>query len=129
MLAALQVCLGACLGAMARWLFGLLLNPLFSGFAVGTLVVNLLGSFIMGCLLGLFGLAPRLEAQWQLFLVTGFLGSFTTFSAFAGELCRMLLAGRWAASLGLALLEVTLSVLLVFLGLWLVCSRSLTNFP
>lgn len=127
MIAALQICAGACLGALARWLFGLLLNPLFSGFAAGTLAVNLLGSFIMGCLLGLFGYAPRLEAQWQLFLVTGFLGSFTTFSAFAGELCNMILAGRWGASLCLALLEVVASVLLVFLGFWLVCPRPLSG--
>lgn len=127
MFAAFQVCLGACIGALARWVFGILLNPLFSGFAAGTVAVNLLGSFIMGCLLGIFGVAPRLEAQWQLLLVTGFLGSFTTFSAFAGELCRLILAGRWAFSIGLALLEVVASVLLVFLGFWLVYPRELSS--
>lgn len=120
MIMMLEICAGACLGALSRWGANLLLNPLLQAFPLGTLAVNWLGSLGMGVLLALFQFSPQLEAQWKLPLVTGFLGSFTTFSAFAGELAAMLMAGRFFLCAGVAGLHVFGSVLMVFLGFWLV---------
>lgn len=113
----LAVCSGACLGALGRWGLGSLLNALFPALPPGTLLANLLGSFIMGAIMGATLLATQLPPSWRLFIITGFLGSFTTFSAFAGEMAKLLLGDRW----GLFALGVTAhvggSLLMVFLGM------------
>jgi CrcB protein len=54
-----------------------------SGFPFGTLIVNVLGSFVMGLLAGYFAFRPGVPQQMRLFLATGILGGFTTFSAFS----------------------------------------------
>jgi CrcB protein len=79
---ALLVAMGAGLGAMLRWFIGIYLNPLLVYFPMGTLVVNALGGFFMG--IALVYLVPASTA-WKLFCMVGFLGGFTTFSAFAAE--------------------------------------------
>lgn len=90
----LSVCLGACAGAILRFGFNLLLNPLLPVLPLGTLAVNLIGSFLMGIMAGICTLFP-VNSQLKLLAVTGFLGSFTTFSAFAGEMGNLLLEGRY----------------------------------
>lgn len=113
------ICSGACLGALLRWLFNLALNPLVSAFPLGTLAVNWLGSLIMGICLGFFALYPHISPQWKLFLITGFLGSLTTFSAFAGEIAAIIDSDRFFTALGVICLHVIGSILLVFLGMYL----------
>ena len=54
-----------------------------TGFPLGTLVVNIVGSFIMGLLAGYFLMRPGIGQHTRLFLTTGILGGFTTFSAFS----------------------------------------------
>lgn len=78
----LLVGLGGGLGAMCRHLTGVAL-PKPDGFPVGTLVVNLLGCFLIG-------LALNLEGRTRLFAVTGFLGGFTTYSAFGMESLQLM---------------------------------------
>ncbi|MDE5831791.1 MAG: fluoride efflux transporter CrcB [Desulfovibrio sp.] len=120
MIEVLAVCSGACLGALGRWGLGALLNALFPALPPGTLAANWLGSFLMGIFMGASLLAPRIPAQWRLFIVTGFLGSLTTFSAFAGEMTRLAAAGRFGLfSLGVVA-HVAGSLLMVFLGMRLV---------
>ena len=74
--------LGAALGAWARWLLGLALNPLFVALPLGTLAANLIGGYLIGIAVGLF----HFNAQWplalKLFAITGFLGGLTTFPPF-----------------------------------------------
>src|SRR5437762_12245275 len=53
------------------------------GFRVGTLIVNVAGSFMMGVLAGYFAFRPGISQHMRLFLATGVLGGFTTFSAFS----------------------------------------------
>ena len=104
----LLISLGAVMGALLRWGIGLLLNPLFSSVAFGTLIANWLGCFLIGIAMGL-----------SLLFITGFLGSFTTFSSFSAELSEKLLIGKYgeaAFTLGLHLLG---GVLLTILGIWL----------
>ncbi|WP_066335278.1 fluoride efflux transporter CrcB [Azohydromonas lata] len=95
----LAVAVGAAAGAVARWLTSLWLNNAWSGFALGTLAVNCLGGLLIGVSLAVFARAPNEMAR--LLLVTGFLGGFTTFSAFSAESLSLLLAGR----LGMAALH------------------------
>jgi CrcB protein len=90
----LAVALGAAVGAVARWLMALWLNNAWSGFALGTLAVNCLGGLLIGISLAVFARAPNEMAR--LLLVTGFLGGFTTFSAFSAESLSLLQAGRFS---------------------------------
>lgn len=115
----LAICLGACFGAVCRWGFNLLLNPLFSAIPLGTLAVNLLGSLIMGFLMAFFAFYPGISTDWKLLLITGFLGSFTTFSAFAGELAVIIQSGRYLLCAGAISLHVFGSIIMVFSGLTL----------
>lgn len=112
-----MVCGGACAGALLRWLANILLNPLFPALPPGTLAANWLGSFIMGMALTFFALLPQLGQEWKLLLVTGFLGSFTTFSAFAGEMASLIQQSRYLACAGGICLHVFGSLLLVFAGM------------
>lgn len=89
---------GASLGALARWWFGMALNPLWGGFPLGTLVVNCLGGLFIG--MAMVALERFPDPTWRLFLVTGVLGGFTTFSSFSAESLGLLQRGLWL--LGLA---------------------------
>lgn len=111
---------GAVLGACLRWSLGLLLNPWFTTFSFGTLIANYLGSFIIGALFALFWFIPQLSEAWKLFLVTGFLGSLTTFSSFSIEVVNNFLNGKLGIALGLIAAHVIGSLLFTLLGLLLV---------
>lgn len=119
-LSVVSICCGACLGAISRWIFNLLLNPLFGLLPMGTLAVNLLGSFIMGMMMAIFTMFPLANPQWKLFIITGFLGSFTTFSAFAGEMGNIIMSGKYLLCAGAICLHVFGSILMVFLGIALI---------
>jgi CrcB protein len=85
----LLVGLGGLLGTEARYLVGLSLTSLLGpAFPYGTLAVNLSGSFVVGVLVGL-GDSRGLATEARLLLVTGFLGGYTTFSAFMVETIRL----------------------------------------
>ncbi len=113
-----MVMAGGCVGAACRYGVGLLSVRLAGGgFPWGTLAVNLAGCFLIGLV---FGLAERvlwLTPAFRLFIVTGFLGAFTTFSSFAVETVNAANGG----SLRLAVFNVLLNnvggLLLVLLGM------------
>ncbi|MFN3416785.1 MAG: fluoride efflux transporter CrcB [Caldimonas sp.] len=90
---ALAVGLGAGLGGVARWGVSLWLNAAWDGFPLGTLVVNLLGGLCIG--LAMAWLARHPDEGLRLLLVTGFLGGFTTFSAFSLESLHLLQKEQW----------------------------------
>lgn len=92
---ALLISFGAALGAICRWQLGVWLNPLFQAVAFGTFFANLLGCFVIGVLLGL-----NLNDSQKLFFITGFLGSFTTFSAFSAEVVEKILQEKWLNAVG-----------------------------
>lgn len=94
MTALFLVSLGAIGGALARWGISLWLNPLSGTFAFGTLFTNWLGCFLIG-----IAMAFSLSDNTKLLLITGFLGSFTTFSAFSTEVSHYLLQSKWANAL------------------------------
>jgi CrcB protein len=116
MTSVLAICVGACLGALARWQLGLWLNT--GGLLPwGTLAANLIGGYAIGLCVGVFQALPQLDPVWRLALVTGFLGALTTFSSFSAEVVAMLQASRYALALFTAMLHLIGSLLLTVLGL------------
>jgi len=93
----LAVASGASLGALLRWGAGLWLNSSWMGFPLGTLLVNLVGGFLIGMSLEWFGRTP--DELLRLLLVTGLLGGLTTFSSFSGESLVMLQRGEFGLAL------------------------------
>ena len=108
--------MGGAFGASLRWGIGLLLSPLFAALPLGTLAVNWLGSFLMGCLLPVGTHALPLSDYARLFFITGFLGSLTTFSTFSGEVTLMLTNGQYGWMGGAILLHVVGSIIMTLLG-------------
>lgn len=115
---------GAAIGATLRWGLGLWLNPFFSVLSFGTLIANYLGCFIIGILLAIFWQFPTIPAEWRLFLVTGFLGSLTTFSSFSAEVVENFLQDKWLFGFGIVALHLLGCLLFTALGvvLWRFCS-------
>ncbi|MCR5217056.1 MAG: fluoride efflux transporter CrcB [Treponema sp.] len=102
----LIVTLGGGLGACARYLIGLIpLKEAFT-FPVKTLLINLLGCFVIGLIAALASKTSSLSPKTVLFIKTGICGGFTTFSTFALESEGLIKSGH----LGLALLYVALSL-------------------
>ena len=114
----ISVALGGALGAVLRYLVGLAV-----AFPMGTLAVNVLGSFLIGLVWVIF--AARGLQAWLPFVMTGVLGGFTTFSAFSLDTLRLVEAGRITAAGGYVLGSVVLSVLACFAGLTL--ARGMTT--
>lgn len=120
MLAAIAICIGASIGALARWQLGLWLNPLGTGgtaIALGTLAANLIGGYLVGVCVAVFQALPQIDPVWRLALVTGFLGGLTTFSSFSAEVVAMLGQQRYALALGTAGVHVIGSLLLTLAGI------------
>lgn len=115
--AVLAICIAACIGALLRWQLAEWLNP---GSLVpwGTLAVNLIGGYLVGVCVGVFAARPELDPVWRLALITGFLGAFTTFSAFSAEVVLMLQAQRYGLALGTTALHLLGSLALTVAGLF-----------
>ena len=106
--ALLWVATGGALGSSARYLSMVLLGQwLGSSFPWGTLFVNIVGSFVMGVLAELGALAWQPSQDIKLFLMTGILGGFTTFSTFSLDVALLVERHDWAV----AALYVAVSVL------------------
>ena len=115
--AVFAVCLGASLGALARWQLGLWLNHPGAWMPWGTLAANLIGGYIIGVVGGIFLFYPGLNPIWRLLLVTGMMGGLTTFSSFSAEVVEMMVAQRWSAALSEIALHVGGSFALTYAGL------------
>ncbi|MBL8357948.1 MAG: fluoride efflux transporter CrcB [Delftia acidovorans] len=113
----LAVGVGAMLGAWARWLLGLWLNAAHPWLPLGTLAANLAGGLLVGVAVAAFSDHPLIDAQWRLFLVTGFLGALTTFSTFSAEGVALLMAGRIGAALTHAALHLAGSLVATWVGI------------
>lgn len=118
-----QVALGGAIGASLRYLTNVGAGRLFgAGFPVGTLIVNLLGSFLMGVLV--VALARKGGTQLAPFLMTGVLGGFTTFSAFSLDALTLWERGQHGPAALYVLASVVLSLAAIVAGLAI--ARSLT---
>ena len=115
----LLVAAGGAAGSVARYLAGTVAGR-WAGWPWGTLTVNILGGLLMGLLVGALALRGGAEQErLRLLLGVGFLGGFTTFSAFSLEVANMLERRDMASAAGYAVVSVAASVTAVFAGLML----------
>ena len=117
MLSVVAICVGASLGALARWGLGLWLSPA-GVIPWGTVAANLVGGYLIGVCVAVFQAMPQLDPVWRLALITGFLGALTTFSSFSAEVVDLLMHQRYGLALGTASLHLFGSLLLTFAGIW-----------
>ena len=111
------VATGAALGALVRWWTSVALNSLFPEIPPGTLLVNLVGAYIIGVAIPWLTETPSLAPEIRLFVVTGVLGGLPTMSRFAGAAVILLRAGRLAMAAGAVLLHVAGSLVMCTLGM------------
>lgn len=112
------VAAGGALGAMARYGVNLAsVHLLGTNFPYGTLIVNVVGSFIMGLLIEAMAVSWAVSTEMRLFLVVGILGAFTTFSTFSLDFAVLYRRGEWGLGLAYVLISVSLSIAAVFAGL------------
>lgn len=105
---------GAAFGATLRWLIGILL-PQTIPLAFGILLANWTGALLIGICTELVQ-----HPLWRLLLITGFLGSLTTFSSFSLEIVNMLQTHRWIAALSTTALHLFGSLIFTAMGIALV---------
>ncbi len=122
MLNVLAIMAGGSIGAVCRHGIFLFVQR-FAGpvFPAGTLTVNLLGSFLIGFIWCLFD-ETNWSHEWRLFIFTGLLASFTTFSTFTRETFQLFKVGDWKTALIYATISNIFGILLVFFGI-LLCKR------
>ncbi|MGO4692286.1 fluoride efflux transporter CrcB [Glaciibacter sp. 2TAF33] len=107
------------LGAAARLVLdGLVRARIQTAFPVGTALINVTGSLLLGFLTAL-ALSHAVPEEWQLVLGTGFLGGYTTFSTASFETVRLLQAARYRAALANGLGTLLGAIVAAALGLWL----------
>ncbi len=108
------------MGAAARYGVNIAAPRLLGhGFPWATIVVNVAGSLAMGLLIGLMAHAWNASNEMRVFLATGVLGGFTTFSAFSLDFATLYERKAYGLALGYAGGSVLLSIAAVFAGLWL----------
>ena len=106
--------IGGFLGAISRYGVALWIGERWGrNFPLGTFVINVSGSFLIGLLMSLFTERFMVNPQWRLMLVVGFLGAYTTFSTFEYETGALMKDGEWL----IAMLNVVLSVIVGFIAL------------
>ena len=113
------VALGGGAGALARFaLAGKLGSHGSTGFPLGTLAVNVIGCLAIGYLLGFGESRSWMGERTRWFLVTGFLGSFTTFSTFGHETLSLVDRGQTMLAASYVAASLALSGVAVLLGVW-----------
>ncbi len=118
----LLVFVGGGFGSVLRYALGKYLNSPVDGIPYGTFAANILGSLLIGIILGLAAKNDTLTSNQTLLLATGFCGGFTTFSAFAYENHVFLKAGDFTSFALYTIGSFVVGFLAVFFGLFLVKS-------
>lgn len=116
----LLVFFGGGIGSVLRYLIGKWLNSSSDGLPYGTFMANILGSLLIGLILGLASKNNSLTQSQTLLLATGFCGGFTTFSTFAYENHVFLKSGDFTSFALYTIGSFIIGFLAVFLGIFLV---------
>ena len=126
MLELVAIAVGGAFGAVARFSLGnLVTQHLGTEFPYSILIVNVLGSFLMGIGFELLVENPLVPGIWRSVLLVGFLGAFTTFSTFSSQVLGLFETGQFGYALIYILASVFLSILAVAVGIF-IC-RELTG--
>ena len=111
------IVIGGGVGALLRYSSTYIVNNLFNNkFAIGTIFVNCVGALLIGFLMNLFSVFS-INIKWKLFIITGFLGGYTTFSAYSFETVNYFLNGNVKYAVMNILLSNILCLVFVFLGI------------
>jgi CrcB protein len=112
--------LGSFIGGISRYLLSLFIqNKFLSTFPYGTLVVNITGCFLIGVIYG-FSERGSMNVEWRLFLATGIMGGFTTFSSFSNETVSMLRDAQYWQAFSYIALNVLIGLAATFGGISLI---------
>ncbi len=117
-MAYLWVLIGSAIGGLLRYLVGLWTVPVSGGFPTGTLIINVLGSFVIGFFgtYTLHGGRHPASDNLRLFVMVGVCGGFTTFSSFSLQTFDLLRSGHWGRALAYVVLSSTLGLAAVAAG-------------
>ncbi|MDR1486044.1 MAG: fluoride efflux transporter CrcB [Planctomycetaceae bacterium] len=115
----LYVIIGGGIGALCRDLSSQFINSSVDvKFPFGTLFVNCVGALLIGFLANVFDLFS-VNIKWRFFLITGFLGGYTTFSTYSLETVQYLINGNIKNACANIFLNNLLCILFVFIGIWI----------
>lgn len=114
------IAIGGAIGALTRYVVGTAIHTTWpTKIPYGTLLINVVGSFLLGVLFVLVSERQLLPAQWRPLFMVGFLGAFTTFSTFSVELVNLMDNGHQLHAALYLLLSVVLAVGGAALGIWM----------
>ena len=115
-LSLLSIALGSVIGAWLRWGISLRFNSVFENIPFGTVIVNLIGAFIIGLAVSFFS-NSAISPNYKLFVVTGFCGALTTFSTFSVEIVALLQASKFEYAISTIAIHVIGSLIFTVLGI------------
>ena len=115
-LSLLSIALGSVIGAWLRWGISLRFNSVFENIPFGTVIVNLIGAFIIGLAVSFFS-NSSISPNYKLFVVTGFCGALTTFSTFSVEIVELLQASKLEYAISTIAIHVIGSLIFTVLGI------------
>lgn len=110
----LYLSIGAFFGAILRFLFDQLTKQSERRFPLGTFIVNMVGAFLAGTIVG-----AGMSMNWMFFLVIGFAGAFTTFSTFSMEIVQLCKDHEWSTGLFYSFLSLALGICAAFIGYYI----------
>ena len=117
MLMTLSVAFGGAIGAVSRYGLSHFCNLFFhSHFPYATIIINITGSFLLGLLLEVIQSSGAFNNGMRLFLITGILSSFTTFSAFSQEVVTLMIKGNFFIATIYIISSLFLSFLFLYVG-------------
>jgi CrcB protein len=113
------IIIGGGSGALLRYVSTQSINSIFNNkFTLGTFFVNCAGSLLIGFLVNIFD-QFSIDNKWKLLIITGFLGGYTTYSAYSYETVNYMVNGDIKYALMNVAIHNVLCLSLVFLGIWL----------
>ena len=114
----IAIAFGGAIGAVSRyWLYSAVQRLHDSGFPLGTFVVNVLGSFLIGVFFVLLAEKAQIAEQWRPVIVVGFLGGLTTFSTFSLDALLLFEQGHYNTALFYIISSVALCLIAAFAGM------------
>jgi CrcB protein len=112
----LYVGIGGSIGSMSRFMLSVYISKIFDKpFPLATMLINIIGSAIIGAIFGLFDRGNLITPELRILLATGFCGGFTTFSTFSYEVMKLLQDGEIIYAVIYIILSVVLGLFFCFL--------------